>query len=92
MAPREGGKAVVFDESSRLDYVQGMRKRKNERRSKALAQMKQKMKSERRSFDRKKREIQRRDVAELNRIEAESKMVPKSVSKAVDVPFPVIPG
>ncbi|XP_063717730.1 uncharacterized protein LOC134844841 [Symsagittifera roscoffensis] len=67
--------AVKFDEASRLEFVQGMRKRKNQRRQKAANQIKLKMKQDRRAYDRKKKQLQLKEIAELDKIEAEAEHI-----------------
>merc|ERR1712226_594993 len=74
---------VKFDESSRLEFVQGMRKRKDQRRKKAQNQIKLKLKKERKAYDRRKRELRAAEVAHLDKIEVEAEEVNQVFAKEV---------
>ena len=75
--------SVKFDENSRLEFVQGMRKRKDQRRKKAQNQIKPKLKKERKAYDKRKKELQLAEIADLNRIEEESELVNREVANSI---------
>ena len=66
--PKYAKTSVTFDEQSRLEYVQGMRKRKNERRKKASNAIRTKMKKERKAYDKRKRQLIMEEVAALEKL------------------------
>ena len=75
--------SVKFDENSRLEFVQGMRKRKDQRRKKAQNQIKLKLKKERKAYDKRKKELQLAEIADLNRIEEDSELVNREVANSI---------
>ncbi|XP_069124391.1 nucleolar protein 12-like [Argopecten irradians] len=54
---RQTKKVVVFDEAARLEFLTGFRKRKNERRKKAIDEKELQVKEDRKEFKRKRKEL-----------------------------------
>ena len=80
---------IAFDEQSRMEFVQGMRKRKNQRRKKACDAIVAKMKRERKAYDKKKRELIMAEIATLeNQCSLESEASETEENEAL----PTIPG
>ena len=74
--------SVKFEENSRLEFVQEMCKRKEQRRKEAQNQIKLKLKKERKANEKRKKELQLAEIADLNRIEEESELVNKEVANS----------
>ncbi|XP_031551417.1 nucleolar protein 12-like [Actinia tenebrosa] len=84
-------KIIIFDEDLRKDYLLGFRKRKNQRRQKAMDDLKKKEKEKIRELKKKKREEfmehLRKQRQELDALESEEEDEPEDHSTSVDTTY-----